>query len=440
MAVLRSAFDVPLPLLWVAAELSTLCLTWVALSWSSGNPVRRRVLVAILWLVGMNLVLVNLSEAGIAATGGSAGPALGFLAAYGWMILFSAAAFWVTIAGVSRQRRGDDEFVLAGPPRRNAAARRRPGLRARIADRFRARCPVSSPARAQLWFEASSVGSRVLMIGALTALATPMFFTFLTAKNAMGEGLYFWVWFPLTIPVMVALPSMLGVRRRQGVSYLDAFAATRPLKTAHLVGLKVLVSSLAILLSWAILVAVLWVFAVRLNVWGPVTQADAIEYFGDFFPPPSGPVDAFWTMISFIVPFSLVVAGAGVLHAFWVLGAKRVMLTGVGLGLYIASWVFLGIQGWANADIVATTHLWIVVVAIVLGAAFLIHRLVVERVLTARALLAVLVIGLGLLLMSLWTNPNPDDIEDHMAAFIVGALPLIVIILSPWTFSRLRHR
>ena len=117
----------------------------------------------------------------------------------------------------------------------------------------------------------------MLKSGTLNALAAPIFFTILNATGAWSEGVYFWVWFPLMVPVMVALPSMLGVRRRQGVSYLDAFAATRPLATGHLVGLKVLVNSLSIFLSWAVLVAVLWLFAVRLAVWGPEAQAESIN-------------------------------------------------------------------------------------------------------------------------------------------------------------------
>ena len=42
--------------------------------------------------------------------------------------------------------------------------------------------------------------------------------------------------------------------------------------------------------------------------------------------------------------------------------------------------------------------------------------------------------------MSLYLNPNPDDIEDHLSAFILGSLPLAVTALLPWSFNRLRHR
>jgi len=297
--------------------------------------------------------------------------------------------------------------------------------------------------RAQLWFEMSTVGGRVLTAGALTALAAPMFFTILSASGALGQALYFWVWFPLMVPVMVALPSMLGIRRKQGASYLDAFAATRSLSTAHLVGLKVLVTSLAILLSWTVLVAVLWVFGVWLAAWGPEVQAASVEYFGDFFPPSSDITDALRTVFSFVLPFTAVVVGAGVLHTFWVLNARRVALTGVGVGLYIATWAFVGIRGWVDGgviDAMVLAHLWIVTLAFSLGTAFVFRRSIAERICTWRGLSVALVIGVGFLVMSLWLNPNPDDIEDHLSAFILGFLPLIVMALLPWSFSRLRHR
>ena len=441
--VLRTAFGIPLPLL-PAALVSTVSLTLVAFCWSSANPVRRRAFPVILWLLGTTWFLASLvarpSATGEPQTTGSAEVFSFSVSSYGWMALISAAAFWVTLAGVARQRRGDDGFSTAPPTGEGAVARPRSVFRTWIADRVRIMCPVSSPARAQLWFEMSTVGARVLTAGALTTLAAPIFLTVLDAAGALGQALYFWVWFPLMVPVLVALPSMLGLRRKQGASYLGAFAATRSLGTAHLVGLKVLVTSLAILLSWSVLVAVLWVFSVRLAAWGPETQAAFTEYWGDFFPSPLGTADTLQRMVAFSALATAVLAGTGVLHVSSVLNPRRTLLTGVGLGIYIASWVLAGIRGSVDADILATTHLWIVTVAVFLGTAFLIRRSVVERIFTLRALTAVLVIGVGLLIMSLWTNPNPDDIEDHMVAFIFGSLPLTLMVLLPWSFSRLRHR
>lgn len=438
--VLRTAFGIPLPHLPVAALVSTLCLTLIAFSWSSANSGRRRVLVAILWLLGMNWFLRALAAIGDSATIGLTDLFSLSSTAYVWMGIFSAASFWVAITGVVRQRRGDIAYPAARQPEENTAARERPGLVGPIVDRLRAPCPTSSPMRAQLWFEMSTVGGRVLTAGALAAVLTPIFFTILNANGALGLAVYFWVWFPLMAPVVVALPLMLGITRKQGASHLGAFAATRSLGTGHLVGLKALVASLSILLSWGTLIAVLWVFAVWLGVWGPETRAGSIEYFGDFFPPPSTATDVLRTAFSFLLPFPALVVGAGTLHAFWVLNARRVVLVGTAVGLYIASWVFVGVRGWVDGSAIATVHLWIAALVVSLGTAFLFRRWIVERICTWRSLSGVLVIGLIFLVMSLWLNPNPDDMEDHLSAFLFGSLPLILFALFPWSFSRLRHR
>jgi hypothetical protein len=144
-----------------------------------------------------------------------------------------------------------------------------------------------------------------------------------------------------------------------------------------------------------------------------------------------------------VVYTTAAVAGAGVLHALLVLNARRVVLTVVGLGLYMASWVIVGVRGWADGgmlEAMVLAHLWILTLSAFFGTAFLFRRTIAEGVCTARGLVWLLVIGTGFLAMTLWLNPNPDDIEDHLIAFMFGFLPLTAAALSPWTFGRLRHR
>ena len=62
--VLRTAFGIPFPHLPVAGLVSTLSLSLGAFSWSSANPVRRRFLVAALWLIGMSWFLGALMAVG----------------------------------------------------------------------------------------------------------------------------------------------------------------------------------------------------------------------------------------------------------------------------------------------------------------------------------------------------------------------------------------
>ena len=207
--------------------------------------------------------------------------------------------------------------------------------------------------------------------------------------------MHFGVWFPLMVPVMAALPSMLGVRRRQGVSHLDAFAATRPLSTGHLVGLKVLVTSLSIFLSWAVLVAVLWLFAVRLSVWAPRAQAASIEYWGDWFPPLSGAAMALLSTV-YVVSFIAAIAAGGALHAFLVLNGRRVVLTEMGSASTSQRGSSRGLRGWVDMGTIETivlAHLWIVTLAVSFGTAYFFRRSIAERICTWRGLSPVLVIG-----------------------------------------------
>ena len=63
------------------------------------------------------------------------------------------------------------------------------------------------------------------------------------------------------------------------------------------------------------------------------------------------------------------------------------MLTGVGVGLYIASWVIVGTRGWVDMGTIETivlAHLWIVTMAVSFGTAYLFRRSMVERICTWR--------------------------------------------------------
>ena len=109
---LRVAFDIPFPLLPVAALVSTLSVVFVARSWWTGDSVRQRVVPAILWLFGAIWFMSN--RGGVIGLANDMAPdrwseIFSFSATtYGWMLFISATAFGVAINGVARQRRGDD--------------------------------------------------------------------------------------------------------------------------------------------------------------------------------------------------------------------------------------------------------------------------------------------------------------------------------------------
>ena len=134
-------------------------------------------------------------------------------------------------------------------------------------------------------------------------------------------------------------------------------------------------------------------------------------------------------------------AALGTLHAFLVLNGRRVLLVGLGLSLYIASWVVAGIRGWVDGNTISLVNLWIVTPIVVLGTAYLLRRPIVERIFTGRGLVIVLGIWVGFALMNLWFNPDSNDgFQAWLAFFVIAVLPLTAATLAPWSFSRLRHR
>ncbi len=246
-----------------------------------------------------------------------------------------------------------------------------------------------------------------------------------------------WLLIAWMVPFMAGLPSMLGVSRKQGSSYLSAFAATRALGTAHLVALKVLVTSLTLLVAWVAIGTIVWVFAVPLAAWGPVTQAT----FVDYYPSLPSTADVLPIIVSVVVYFAAAVAAVGTVHAFLVLNGRRVALAVLGLGLYIAAWVLAGVRGWVDGDTIGNLHVWIITGTVVLGTAYLLRRSIAERIFTSRVLLLVLGIWVGFALMRRWLSPEPnDDLDDQVAFFLFALLPLTAALLMPWSFSRLRHR
>ena len=151
--------------------------------------------------------------------------------------------------------------------------------------------------------------------------------------------------------------------------------------------------------------------------------------------------DALPIIVFSVVYFAAAVAALGTLHAFLVLNGRRVLLVGLGLSLYIASWVVAGIRGWVDGNTISLANLWIITLTVVLGTAYVLRRSIADRIFTARGVILVLGIWVGFALMSLWFNPDPiDGFDAWLAFFLFALLPLAAALLAPWSFSRLRHR
>ncbi len=165
--------------------------------------------------------------------------------------------FGVTVAGVTRQRRGDAQAAITRTPGG--------GLREWLVDQFRFPCPTSSATWAQVWLDLKSNGLPVLTIGValaivillLSAVGDPIDAAFadelrrvvlpergLLLRPSMAPALYA----ALTVIVLVLDGNAFGIRRRQGRAYIERVRGD-PARTAPRSWplLKVLVRSVCVL-------------------------------------------------------------------------------------------------------------------------------------------------------------------------------------------------
>src|SRR5690606_29849111 len=113
--------------------------------------------------------------------------------------------------------------------------------------------PASSPLRAQLWFDTHALGIPVV----LTGLANAATVAFLVALIAIADGnpsaqeALAAIGFGASLgPLIIAGRRLLGLRRKQGNIHLGSFDGTRPIGSARLVGIRVVVTTAALLVAW----------------------------------------------------------------------------------------------------------------------------------------------------------------------------------------------
>lgn len=434
--VLRTAFDIHFPLAPVAGVLAAVTVVIAAVSWWTRNKAIQ-VGGAYVVLGGTILAYRTLHPENL--PGNDFPPArwpeiFAFsLADYGFIAMLGAAAIGVAIVGVERQRRGDDTFTLriAGGVGRCATAL------TRLVDALRVSCPTASPVRAQVWVEMKRGGQNVLAVGIMTALAIPVLFSLWNAYG-LGFALLGTLLSP-AVPVLVGVGSMLGFRRRHGVSDLSAFDATLAVGTARLVGVKLLVTVVCIFGAWALIATSFWI-SLALEPWGGRARPGLVEFLGAMS---GGRLVASVTV--FVIQFAAVVASAAVVQTFFVLCARRVVLAILGVGLYSLALALAVAGGWAGATFVET-HAWLVAALIPMGTVYVFRQALADRILTPRATGAALVMWAGFTAICLAllgdSGMRPPGVSQALMALMASStlVPLAAVALAPWSFNLLRHR
>jgi hypothetical protein len=444
-AFLRVAFHAPLPLLPAATFVGALAVLVAASSWTLRDAASRTGLAFAAYVIaGMMVRLLEpFKYAGnpFAAKGVRASPELFVLSARGYFIvmLFVAALYLWIVFAVDRQRHGEDES--SGPDRPSDQPPGQVGdifesIRSTCLEVLRWRCPVSSATAAEIWFESQYYGIPVLVIGVLIAACVPLL---LYWGNAIRSEI------PVVLAACaMAAPFVTGVgasiwsRRNSPAANLSAFEAARPIGTAKLIGLQVLVTSLCIFAASALVAASFWLSLplladLHLSASPGTRVAQAMQKYGLRL--------LSSTIVSFVALATLIALLAA-LRAVATAFGRRMWFGAVGVLLYVGGVLAAVARGWIGA-IVIDLHLWAFTVALPAAALVVLRKTLAVGILTRRQV-AIAVLGWFLFAALCLDLLRSAGVIDASAAPIALALastllPLVALGTAPCSIALIRH-
>jgi len=458
--LLRGTFGYSFPLLRAAAWIAALNVVLTATNWSSRKRVVQMLTGMATSAVWVSLVMSHFTAEIDWRDSTSLWPTLFDvpLADYTLIGVIGLASFGLTVAGVERQRHGD---VRASIPWSGV------GFPDHLISLFRFPCPTSSATRAQVWFELRSRGLPVLSLGVAMAIVNVLLYAVSGPIDALLTGEFrqyvdcsargcFWARPLAMLFAMVSVPAVLalggnafGILARQGRSYASAFEATQPYGTGRLAVLKILVRSVCVLAALT---------AVVVSVWAPRSLIAAGEIFGDPLRSVQralqGAVGAlthyelFALAVAGFIGVAVMVASRAALVALWTCYPRRLSIAGSLLLLCGGVLVLptLAGQGW-NVPLVAILRgtSWVAASAILCATVYLAWRTFAERLLTLRqawgAVLLSVAFGAAWLTLLRATGLTLAGMSAADAAWMLSPalLPLMVYVLAPWSYSRVRH-
>ena len=467
--LLRVTSGYAFPLLPVAAWIAALTLVFAAATWSTRNTT----VAVLVWMFAttraLGLAVDRLTA--VELPGGYDWPPRLWATLfdfprtdYAWIALIGLASFAVTVAMVTRQRRGDAlaPITLAAIPRTPGD-----GLRDRLASLFRFPCPTSSATRAQLWLDLKSNGLPVLTIGVTLATVILLLSAVSGPIDAVWNadpdvpcpiGECFWaravppLLAPLSLLIVLAFAgNAFGIHRRQGRTYMSAFETIQAHGTAQLAALKVLVKSACVLAA---------LIAIGVSTWMSVPLLGDAVFIQMWNLPLSSGLTATNGAIAALTGYEqlslVVVAAVGVViwvAAFAVFAAlpRRVSITGSLLllfGLVLGGLALAERNGIVSPfvfDLLFVATRWIFLGAMVVTTVYVFWRGFAERVLTIRyasgAVAVSLVFGAAWLTVLRAAGVSLADMRaaDAVRTLSPALLSLTVSVLAPWSLSRIRH-
>jgi hypothetical protein len=431
------------------------------------------VLRAIGWSTRSTVVLTLGSLVALFAVGGVAGSRLDAfpndvdypLTDYAAIALIGLVCFGVTVATVSRQRRGDAQADSTRTPGS--------GWRGWLIDRFRFPCPTTSATRAQVWLDLKSDGLPLLTIGValaiaillLSAVGNPIDAIFadeirehLSCSNADCFYARAWPVFftPLSLLMVLGLArNAFGIRQRQGRAYMSVFEGSQAHSTAQLALLKVLVKSVCVLAA---------IIAIGVSVWLSVPLLGDPVFIQIWNVPLSSRLPAIRGAVAALTAYeqlSLVVvvavgvviwvAAFAVLGALWTRYSRRANIAASSLLLSGFALVLLalaernGIASPFVLDALLAAARWIFLGAIVFTTAYVFWSGFAERVLTlgyaGGAVAISAAFGAAWLTVLHMAGVQLAGMSATSVISVVSPalLPLLASVLAPWSLGRIRH-
>ncbi len=442
-ALLHASTGAALPLLPVATAMGALAVLVAGSSWVTRNATERTGLATAAYVAAAVMLrfLDPFRDAREPFNAKVASPQLFELSGKDYLavILFIAVMYlWIRFA-VDRQRHGD-----AGTSSPDPSTDRSPKDRGDILESIREtcvrvlrwHCPISSPTAAEIWFELQYYGIPVLMIGALLALCIPVLIGWGEAvRSAIPVVLAACT---LAAPFLAGVGASIWNRRDTSPARVSRFEAARPIGTAELIGLQVLVTSGCIAAAWMLMSASFWLSLPLLSGLHEHASpaACAVELIHRYGLRLLSGVFVGFTLLATVLAF------LAAIRAFASAYGLRLWLGAVCLALYIIGVIIAFAQGWIGG-IVIDAHLWVLAVAIPVATFLAVGKALASGALRPRQLAGPALAWL------LFVVLYPDLLRTAGvmgASAAIGALalasallPLMAVGFAPWSLSLIRH-
>ena len=379
---------------------------------------------------------------------------------YAWIALIGVASFGVTVAGATRQRRGDGWAAVPSA--------QRDGLWDQLVSLFRFRCPTSSATSAQVWFDLKSSGLPLLAIGvALAIVILPLGAVSNSIDAAISDAscsergcfyarpmvVLFSVFSPLALLFLGG--NAFGIRQKQGHAYMSGFEAAQAYGTAQLAVLKLLVKSVCFLAA---------LVAVGVSAWTSLSILGDEVFIQMWSVPLSSHLRGITGAIAALTVYEQLalvvvtavglvvwVAAIAVLGALWTrysrranIAASSLLLSGLALAL-LALAERNGIVSPFVFDALFAAARWIFFGAMVFTTVYVFWSGFAERVLTIRY--AGSAVAISAAFAAAWlTALHIAGVElaamsatNAISVVSPALLPVMASVLAPWSLSRIRH-